>query len=60
MPKMIGINDKCIGCGIHESEPECKCEWATCKCGAWDCYMDENGDFSCRHCGYESDPKAYF
>lgn len=56
---MIGLNNTCMGCGAKEFDPECDCVWATCKCGAWDCWVDDNGHYSCKHCGYCSDSKAY-
>lgn len=59
--KMIGIDEKCMGCGAKESDPECDCNWATCRsCGAWDCYIyDEFGNYHCRHCDHDTDKSKY-
>jgi len=55
--KMIHTTGKCKGCGAKPEDPECKCEWATCYCGAWDCWVREDGTYHCDNCDYESDPK---
>lgn len=57
--KKIGVNNKCIGCGAKENAPDCDCNWVTCHCGYTDCWVTEDGNYHCKNCDYDSDPKAY-
>lgn len=56
---MIGIDDTCRGCGAKETDPECDCEWATCNCGCYECWIRANGTYHCPNCDYDTDPRAY-
>lgn len=50
----------CQGCGAKPEEPECPCEWRTCRlCGSGGCWVGPDGHYHCKHCDHDTDPKAY-
>lgn len=58
---MEHTDGNCLGCGLPKSKKdECTCEWETCqRCGAWDCWINKDGYYACRHCDYHSDPNYW-